>query len=93
MNTADTVLMKNFVTGKNFIINTDINFSSCSHKNDVVITSNFLQLDTIKKYDDKIKQCINNRLSFLESLYWQPVINTFQPLSNLDKTIGTYLPE
>ena len=90
MNTADTVLVKNYITGKNVVVKSDTKIGEGN--NDVIMTSDKCSLQQIKKIDSNLKIKINNELDFISSLYWKPVVTTFQSLLDFNKTVGDELP-
>jgi len=109
MQTADTVFLKNKITRKNIVIysnessNKFSNESSNKYPNsniinkmdDILLTSDKMSLEKLKKCDKILKQTINttiNKINPIMNLLWQPVIVSGTYLFGWAKTLGCYLP-
>lgn len=96
MQTADTIFLKT-VSGKNIIVS-DYEFSNkkiIPKAYDILMTSDKMPIQTLKKYDEILKKNINstiNKINPIMNLFWKPVITTGTYLIGWRKTLGCYLP-
>jgi hypothetical protein len=103
MNSADTVFLKNTITGQNVHVATVspvvnvINMPLSTHlERQLLLTSNKMCLYQIITTDNKLKQEIKtnarHHLGLLASSFWKPVIWTGTKHIGWDKTLGNFLP-
>lgn len=85
MNTADTVFLKNKLTNQNIAIYPNIMTKYQKSSDELIITSNDMNVNDVAKCVSNLKKSIFDNLNYHQAFYWDPVVNTFQGFVNFAK--------